>query len=126
MQLFRKFKKKNQQSVLPENPFDIPYEVFSSYYIFRCNRITGGTVWNDNIVGAPASQFREVVNLVQRGDVVFVWMIEEHRLFGVWRANSRGQWNPNAFPEMPGRFPAVVYCERLIRGKIWGHHTSFY
>ena len=112
--LFRKFSQTNPTTQLPENPSELPPEALSSYFIFRCNRVTGGTVWHDNVVGAPASQFRPVVNQVQRGDVVFVWEIEAHRLFGVWRATSRGQWNPGAFPEMPGRFPAVVYCDRLI------------
>jgi hypothetical protein len=36
--------------------------------------------------------------------------LEKRKLYGVWQAKSRGQYDPTAFD---GRFPAVVICSRL-------------
>lgn len=90
----------------------IPAEQLTSRaYIFKCNRVTGGKCFDDNVMGAPVSLFKPVVSHVQSGDTIFLWLIEERKLFGVWKAKSRGQYDPTAFG---GDFSAVVYCERIF------------
>ena len=89
--------------------------ILSSHYIFKCNRITGGRVFHENLFGAPADSFRPIVSKIQDGDILFLWLIEERKLYGVWKAISRGQYNPTAFPEAGGKFPAVVYASRYLQ-----------
>ncbi len=105
------------------NKIEIPHDILSitpsfiptSYFIFKCSNLTGGTVFYDNIFGAPAEQYRSVVSKVQKGNNIFLWHIEEHKLYGIWRANGRGQYKPGAFPEAGGKFPAVVYATRVLQ-----------
>jgi len=87
---------------------------FTSHYIFKCDRVTGGRVFHENLLGAPAAVFKEVVSKIQEGDYLFVWLIEERKLYGIWKAKSRGQYNPYAFPESGGKFPSVVCCSRAL------------
>lgn len=88
---------------------------FYSHYIFKCDRITGGRVFHENLFGAPATLFRNIVSNIQEGDYIFLWLIEEMRLYGVWKAKSRGQYDPTAFPEAAGKYPAVVYASRFLQ-----------
>lgn len=82
-------------------------------YIFKCNRITGGRCFDDNVMGAPVALFRPVVSNIQPAATILLWQMEEHKLYGVWRASSRGQYDATAFPEVPHlSLHAVVYCER--------------
>ena len=83
-------------------------ENIHSHFIFKCDRITGGKVFDDNVLGASSELYQSVVGRVQTGDILFVWFIEERKLYGTWVANSRGQYNPKEFYN----FPAVVYCLR--------------
>ncbi|MFI5251537.1 MAG: hypothetical protein ACHQQQ_03800 [Bacteroidota bacterium] len=87
----------------------------SSHYIFMCDGTTGGRVFHENLFGATAEKFRPIVSKIQEGDILFLWVIEEQKLYGVWKAKSRGQYNPTAFPEAAGRFPAVVYATRYLQ-----------
>lgn len=89
-------------------------ENINSHFIFKCDRITGGKVFDDNVLGAPSNLYQSVVGQVQAGDVLFVWLIEERKLYGTWTANSRGQYNPKEFYD----FPAVVYCLRKIKHEV--------
>lgn len=86
----------------------------SSHFIFKCDRITGGKVFDDNVLGAPSELYQSVVGRVQAGDVLFVWLIEERKLYGTWLASSRGQYNPKEFYN----YPAVVYCSRKTKHEI--------
>ncbi len=86
----------------------------SSHYIFKCDRITGGKVFDDNVLGAPSELYQRVVGRVQAGDILFVWLIEERKLYGTWIANSRGQYNPKEFY----KYPAVVYCSRKVNYEV--------
>jgi hypothetical protein len=84
----------------------------SNYWIFKCDKTTGGRVFNENIVGAPIELFKDIVSKVQEGDTIFVWQIEEQKLFGLWKAKKRGYYDDKAFPETDGRINAVVQCDR--------------
>jgi hypothetical protein len=102
------FKKRNNDF----RPFEARYEESKSLtnsYIFKCDKVTGGKCFSDNVMGAPVFVFKDIVSKIQPGSLIFVWQIEERRLYGVWRALSRGQYDPLAFES---RFPAVVICER--------------
>ncbi len=102
-------KKNNDFTPIPAR---VPKEQLTSRaYIFRCDRVTGGKCFSDNVMGAPVAQFKPIVSHIQTGDTIFLWLIEERKLYGVWRARSRGQYDPIVFD---GRFPAVVFCERLF------------
>lgn len=103
-QLINKLSAKNNVINL-ENYYD---NNICSHYIFKCDRITGGKVFDDNVLGAPTELYQSVVGRVQAGDVLFIWLIEERKLYGTWMANSRGQYNPREF----NNYPAVVYCSR--------------
>ena len=81
----------------------------SSMYIFKCNQTTGGKCFHDNVMGAPIGAFKNLVSHVQEGDTIFLWFLDEHKLYGVWRAKSRGQYDPSQFGP---QYPAVVFCER--------------
>lgn len=97
----------------PEGPM-IPGrdDSLATAFIFKCDHATAGQCLADNVMGAPTKQFRPVVSRVQRGATVFLWHINEHKLYGVWRAIDDGQYNPAVFPGP--HFNAVVYCERQI------------
>ena len=84
-------------------------------YIFKCSKTTGGKVFDENIMGAPIALFQPVVRQVQAGDLIFVWLIDgsqNEKLFGLWQALSRGQYDPSAYFAFGERYPAVVYCKR--------------
>lgn len=106
------------QSLAGKNNTQFDFSTYSppasAHYIFKCNRTTGGRVFHENLFGAPAEVFKPVVSKVQEGDYLFLWLIEERKLYGVWKAQSRGQYNPIAFPEAAGKFPSVVYASRLL------------
>lgn len=84
----------------------------SNHWIFKCDKTTSGRVFSDNIVGTSTNLFSEIVNKVQRGDTIFIWQIEERKLFGLWKATQRGYYDEFAFPEAKGKFNAIVKCER--------------
>lgn len=108
--LAKALQKKNND--ITPDPLRIPkVQVSSHAFIFRCDRTTGGKCFSDNVMGAPAMQFKPIVSRIQSGDTIFLWLIEERKIFGVWRAKSRGQYDPISFD---GRFPAVVFCERIF------------
>jgi hypothetical protein len=111
-QLLAVFQQRNHD----ETPItDRGFEEFGYAYIFRCNRDTGAKYFDENIMGAPATLFRSVVSKIQPGDVIFLWVLEECRLYGVWRALSRGQYYPDIIRDSEGRhYPAVVFCERFM------------
>lgn len=88
-------------------------DMVGTAFIFKCDAVTGGRCFSENIMGAPMPVFRDVVSTVQPGARIFLWHINERRLYGIWRAASRGQYDPTAFPEAPGRgFHGVVHCTR--------------
>ena len=105
--LLQIFRAKNEQKIIGTIDSEI-----SSHWIFKCDKTTGGRVFTENIVGAPTSLFTEYVNKVQKGDTIFVWQIEERKLFGIWKATKRGCYDEFAFPEAEGKFHAIVSCER--------------
>lgn len=87
-----------------------------SAYIFKCDRVTGGRCFSENVMGAPMQMFRDLVSNVLPGATIFLWQIEEHRLYGVWSAATRGQYDPTAFPEVPEKqFHAVVHCNKDMK-----------
>ncbi len=81
-------------------------------YIFKCDRTTGGKCFHENIMGAPPQAFRSFVSHVQQGSPILLWVIDERKLYGIWRAKERGQYWPGQFDQ---RFPAVVICERVAQ-----------
>jgi hypothetical protein len=82
-------------------------------FIFKCDRTTGGRCFSENVMGAPVQAFRSVVSNVQSGATVFLWQLNERKLYGKWKASTRGQYDPTAFPEAVERsFHAVVHCTR--------------
>lgn len=88
-------------------------------YIFKCSKATGGKVFHENIMGAPIKLFKPVVRHIQSGDLIFVWLIDgskNQKLFGLWQAKARGQYDPSAYFAFGERYPAVVYCDR---SKVW-------
>lgn len=88
-------------------------KALATAFIFKCDRTTGGRCFAENIMGAPVQVFLSVVSTVQPGASMFLWQIEERKLFGLWKAKTRGQYDPTAFPEAAGRsFHAVVHCNR--------------
>lgn len=89
-------------------------ENITSHYIFKCDKITGGKVFDDNVLGAPSELYQSLVGRIQAGDILFVWLLEERKLYGAWEAASRGQYNPREFHD----FPAVVYCTRKQQHEI--------
>lgn len=107
-QLIEKFENINNTKIDTQIAMDL-----CSYYIFKCDKITGGRVFSENIFGAPSAIFRDIVSKIQENDYLFLWVIEERRLYGIWQASSRGQYNPNAFREVYGKYPAVVYTRRI-------------
>jgi hypothetical protein len=116
--LWHKFENINNFAHPIEFTTDIPLttneQSFTSHYIFKCDRVTGGRVFHENLLGAPLNIFKDIVSKIQEGDYLFVWLIEERKLYGIWKAISRGQFNPYAFPETGNKFPAVVYCNRTL------------
>jgi len=91
---------------------EVKDETLSNYWIFKCDVTTGGRVFNDNIMGTPSTLFKDFVNKVQIGDTIFVWQIEERKLYGIWKALERGRFDETAFPETNGRINAVFKCAR--------------
>ena len=88
-------------------------DVLGTAFIFKCDRTTGGRCFSENVMGAPVQAFRSVVSNVQPGATIFLWQINERKLYGRWKASSRGQYDPTAFPEAVERtFHAVVHCAR--------------
>jgi hypothetical protein len=106
--ILKKFKQNNDDNRPLESRFDESKDLTSSY-ILKCDKITGSKCFSDNIMGAPVGLFRNIISKIQPGSIIFVWQIEEKRLYGIWRALSRGQYDPTAFDS---RFPAIVICER--------------
>lgn len=85
-------------------------------YIFKCDRVTGAHCFDTGIMGAPVRLFRSVVSRIRPGATVFLWQIEERKLYGVWRASSRGQYDPTAFADAPERaLHAIVHCSRPMK-----------
>lgn len=96
-----------------------PITVFNDHslysaYIFKCSRVTGGKSFNDNIMGAPSSLFKPIVSKVQAGNKIFLWQIGERKLYGIWKAKTRGQYDPTAFSDSYGEYHAVVICDRPL------------
>ena len=86
-------------------------DMIAATFIFRCDVVTGGRCFAENVMGAPMPLFRDVVSTVQPGARVLLWHINDRKLYGIWKARTRGQYDPTAFPEAAGRgFHAVVHC----------------
>jgi|JI6StandDraft_1071083.scaffolds.fasta_scaffold00615_5 hypothetical protein len=90
----------------------------SNYWIFKCDKTTGGRVFSDNLVGAPSTAFTNYINKVQIGDIIFVWQIEERKLYGLWKARERGRYDEFAFPETRGKYNSVIQCDRTFKLQI--------
>ena len=114
------FREKNEGAGPPVLWGDAPVvagtdNLLDTAFIFKCDKVTGGRCFSANIMGAPVQLFRDLVSNVQRGATIFLWQIEERKLFGVWRAKERGQYDPTAFGESAEkRLHAVVYCDRKL------------
>ena len=93
-----------------------PDDPVGTSFIFKCDHVTGADCFYRNVMGAPVTLLQSVVRKVQPGATVFLWEIQKRRLYGVWRARSRGQYDPTAFPDAPElRLHAVVHCDRPMK-----------
>jgi hypothetical protein len=120
--LIGKMRNKNEDETAIEAGL-IQERKLSSSYVFCCDRNTGGRCFADNIMGGPVTSFRRIVGRVRPGDLIFLWQMEERRIYGIWRAAERGRYDPTEFE---GKFPAVVRCERVAALETGIGETEFF
>jgi len=90
----------------------------SDAFIFLSDQATAARCMDLGVMGAPASRFRDVVSEVLPQSSVLLWNIHTQEMHGVWRARSRGRFDPTVFREYPERnLTAIVECDRVIRFK---------